>query len=291
MQKKLKKVKDNNLGRLMGLSIILFLLFGFLLLACNKDDEIKPRGNSQAIPIYNQAYIENYIADNIDDIISEAKNAYVLVDPFRQGVAEKIPAIKANNNQVGGYISIGTGEDWRDDFDLLQPFLVSKQWNEWDGEFFVKETTTGIIPIMKKRIDKLANWGCDWVEFDNMDWAFDDENRNKYGFTVTEEEAISYYQELCDYAHSKGIKCMAKNDVVEADNFDGILYESFPNDKDWWNHAVAQKFLDSGKLVIINHYNEPQPNKVYTEYMRLYNEGISYICESKKEKKYIHYNQ
>ena len=285
------KAKKTDVGRLIGLSIIPILALNILFGGCKKDDEIKPRGNNQAIPIYNQAYNENYDADNIDDIILEAKNAYVLVDPFMPGIAENIPAIKAGNNQVGGYISIGTGEDWRDDFVLLQPFLVSEQWDEWGGEFFVKETTTGIIPIMKNRIDKMATWGCDWVEFDNMDWSFDDENRSKYGFTVTEEEGIAFYQELCDYVHSKGMKCMAKNDVVEADDFDGILYESYRNEKDWWNHAVAQRFLDAGKLVIINHYNEPQPNKVYTEYMNLYNEGISYICESKNEKKYIHYNQ
>ncbi|UKN02735.1 endo alpha-1,4 polygalactosaminidase [Paracrocinitomix mangrovi] len=273
------------------LSICCAGLLGFANLSCKKDSEVKPEGNSQAIAVYNQAYCENYEADNIDDIIQEAKNAYVLVDPFADGVVEKIPQIKTNNNQVGGYISIGTGENWRDDFNAMQPYLVSKQWGEWDGEYFVKETTTGIIEIMKARIDKLADWGCDWVEFDNMDWFFDEESNDTYGINVTEAEGIAYYNELCDYAHSKGLKCMAKNHVVQAVNFDGVLYESYNKEKDWWDHAGAQSFLDSGKLVIINHYHEKQPNLVYSEYMDLYNSGISYICESSKEKKYIHYNQ
>ena len=72
--------------------------------------------------------------------------------------------------------------------------------------------------------------------------------------------------------------------MVEANNFDGVLYESYHNEKDWWDHAGAQSFLDAGKLVIINHYNESQPNAVYKEYIELYNEGISYICESTEEK-------
>ncbi len=285
--------KPNNLilNKSTWVFIISSTIFFLLITACNKDNKVKPRGNDQAKPIYNQAYSENYDADNINDIIKDAKNAYVLVDPFMEGIAEQISMVKINNNEVGGYISIGTGENWRDDFDSLKPYLVDMQWDEWEGEFFVKETTTGIIEIMKKRIDKLSLWGCDWVEFDNMDWFFDEEYKTKYGIMVSEAEGIAYYQELCEYAHSLGLKCMAKNHVIGADDFDGVLYESYHDEKNWWDHEGAQQFLDAGKLVIINHYNEPQPNNIYEEYMDLYNEGISYICESSIEKKYIHYNQ
>jgi cysteinyl-tRNA synthetase len=55
----------------------------------------------------------------------------------------------------------------------------------------------------------------------------------KYKFSVTENEAILYYQTLCDYVHLKGMKCMAKNSVKGCDNFDGVLCESFNNEKDW----------------------------------------------------------
>lgn len=272
-------------------SVVPVFIFGFLFGACKKDSAIKPTGNNQAKPVYNQAYSENHDPDTIEDIVSEAKNAYVLVDPFMPGVAEKIPSIQANNNEVGGYISIGTGESWRNDFPDLVPFLVTTQWKEWEGEFFVKKTTTGILQVMKRRIDQLADWGCDWVEFDNMDWFFDEDLKSKYGIEVTRSQGIAYYQELCEYAHTKGLKCMAKNHVVEADNFDGVLYESYRKEKNWWDQEGAQHFLDAGKLVIINHYDEPRPNTVYAEYIDLYNEGVSYICESSKEKKYIHYNQ
>jgi len=271
-----------------------FSLIFILLLAissCKKDDKNPPKGGENTIPIYNHAYQENFDADKIDDIIANAKNAYVLIDPFTEGVPEKISAIKANGNQVGGYISIGTGEDWRDDYDIMKPFLVTKQWGQWAGEYFVNETTTGILPLMKARIDKMANWGCDWVEFDNMDWTLDDKYRKDYDFLVTKSEGIAFYQDLCAYVHEKGMKCMAKNMVDGANDFDGVLYESFAKDKDWWDHAGAQSFLDAGKLVIINHYNESKPNKAYAEYVKLYNNNISFICEDKKLKKYVHFNQ
>ena len=270
-----------------------FALLIILITSC-KDEEIEtnpPTGSSKAIPVYNQAYQENYQEDKISDIILHANNAYVLIDPFQEGVADAVADIKAKGNQVGAYISIGTGEDWRDDYDELKPFLVSKQWGQWPGEYFVNKTTTGILPIMKARIDKIAAWGCDWVEFDNMDWAFDDDYRSEYGIQVTQAEGIAFYQALCDYVHEKGMKCMAKNHVEEAADFDGVLYESYDNEKNWWDTDGTKSFLAAGKLVIINHYNESDCNKVYQEYMDFYNNDISYICEDKKLKKYVHYNE
>ncbi len=270
----------------------LYFLTVLLLANCNKNNsDIKPRGSDKAITVYNQAYQENYEADKIADIIDNAKNAYVLVDPFEDGVREYIADIKAKGNEVAAYISIGTGEDYRSDFTQLQTFLVDEQWGQWPGEYFVNETTTGIVEVMKARIDSLASWGCDWVEFDNMDWVFDDDLRKEYGFQVTTAEGIEYFNTLCNYAHCKGIKCMAKNTVESAVNFDGVLYESYNNDKNWWDTEAAQSFLDAGKPVIINHYNECNCNEVYLEYMKLYNTDLSYICEDCKLKKYVHYNE
>lgn len=103
------------------------------------------------------------------------------------------------------------------------------------------------------QIDSMATWGCDWVEFDNMDWADDDDLRVQYGFQTTRTEGITYFQTLCDYVHEKGMKCMAKNTVNGATHFDGVLYESCDDKKNWWDVAGAQSFLDAGKLVIIYH--------------------------------------
>lgn len=269
--------------------IIFFSIVAISLNSCSKDIE-KPVGSAKAKAVYNQAYQENYEADNIDDILKTAKNAYILLDPFDQNVAQHVSNLKASNNEVGAYISIGTGENYRSDFSTMQSFLVTKQWDEWDGEYFVDKTTTGIVDVMKLRIDKIAAWGFDWVEFDNMDWAFDDVSRTKYGFETTPAEAIAYYNILCDYVHQKGMKCMGKNTVAGGNGFDGVLYESFHNDKNWWETDDTKKFLNQGKLVIVNHYNEPNCNKTYQEYMNLYNADISFICEDRKLKKYVHFN-
>jgi len=268
------------------LSILIYLI----ILSCNTDNEAQIQENN-AIPVYNQAYQENFEEDKITSIVDNAYNAYVLIDPFQDNITNFISSIKANNNEVGAYISIGTGETYRNDFDQMQQYLVVKPWGQWPDEYFVNKTTTGIIDLMKARIDQIAIWGCDWVEFDNMDWIYDDDLRATYGFQVTEAEGIAYYQELCDYVHQKGMKCMAKNLVENASNFDGVLYESYNDDKNWWDQSGAQSFLDDGKLVIINHYNEIDCGKVYSEYKGIYNNNLSFICEDRNLKKYVHFNE
>jgi cysteinyl-tRNA synthetase len=268
----------------------LLLLFTLISFSCTKDDTTDT-SLSKAIPVYNQAYQENFEADKIGDIKINAHNGYVLLDPFEENITEHIAEIQANNNEVGAYISIGTGETYREDYTQMQPYLVSTPWGLWPDEYFVNSTTTGILTLMKSRIDKIADWGCDWVEFDNMDWIYDDELRAIHGFQVTENEGIAYYQELCNYVHSKGMKCMAKNLVENASSFDGVLYESYNDDKNWWEQSGAQSFLDAEKLVIINHYNETNCGQVYSEYKGIYNENLSFICEDANLKKYVHFNQ
>lgn len=268
------------------INILIIITF----LSCNST-ETPENNQAEAKPIYNQAYNENYAPDSISSILINATNAYVLIDPFQDTVYQQVAAIKANNNGVGAYISIGTGETYRSDFTAMQPYLVSTPWGQWPDEYFVNSVTTGIIDLMKARIDQIADWDCDWVEFDNMDWIYDDELRASYGFTVTQAEGIAYYQELCNYAHSKGLKCMAKNTVENASMFDGVLYESYTDDKNWWDQAGAESFINAGKLVIINHYNENNCDAIYQEYKNIYGNSISYICEDNSLQGYKHYNQ
>lgn len=275
--------------------IISIFIFTLILTACGSSSSDtsnnEPEPLAQPMTVYNQAYQENYAADSMDEIVANAKNAYVLLDTFAVGVTQHIKSIKAQGNEVSGYISAGTGEEWRDDFTALQPYLTQTAWPEWPGEFFVSETTTGILSLMKARIDKLADHGVDWVEFDNMDWL-DEESRNTYSLVATVSESKAFINALCDHTHAKGMKCMAKNTVDGFATFDGVLYESYNNEKNWWDSEGTTQFLNAGKPVIINHYNETNCDAVYAEYKARYDsEKISYICEDVATGKYKHYNE
>lgn len=245
---------------------------------------------SQPLAVYNNAYQENYEFDDINYIASNAKNAYVLLDTVRLENLEVLETLKNNGNLVSGYISVGTGETYRDDFSVLEPHLSSKPWGEWPDEFFVSNTT-GVLPIMQKRIDKLSEIGMEWVEFDNMDW-FTQKRKAEYNLSATLEESKIYINTLCDYARTKGLKCMAKNMLEGFENFDGITYESYHDLKNWWDTIVTSSFLEQKKPVIIVHYNELKCDTVYEEYKRVYNnDKISFICEDRTLKRYKHYNE
>ena len=278
------------------LALITISVISLILLSCsngeNLQDVILHNSILKPLCVYNQAYQETYREDNVGDILENAQECYVLVDPFSENfVPGNITGIRENGNSVGCYISVGTGEDWRDDFSVMRPFLVEKQWGEWAGEFFVNETTTGIIPIMEERIDQMADWGCDWIEFDNMDWSFDEKNRRQYHFEATSDDGEKYFQELCDYTHEQGMLCMSKNIRIGAENFDGITMESYHNEKNWWDDETLEGFLKEGKLTIIVHYDEPSCKDVYKEYLLRYDDGLSFICEDREMKDYMHFNE
>jgi cysteinyl-tRNA synthetase len=259
----------------------------------NPDDAIEPP--SGAICVWNQAYQENYTEDEVSAMVANARGCYVLIDPFGSVEARNaISQLKAHENVVGCYISSGTCEDWRDDYEEMREFCVDTPWGEWAGEYFVDEPGNELIALMQKRIDTMATWGCDMVQFDNMDWAFDDEKREAYGFGATPEEAIAYNQTLCDYTRGRGMGCMAKNTNEGAEDFDGVTFESYNDDtapgKDWWSHDELQGFLDAGKNCIIVHYDEPDCDDVYAQYRQVYGDGLSFICEDRSEKAYRHYS-
>jgi cysteinyl-tRNA synthetase len=248
------------------------------------------RGLPQPICVWNQAYQENYAADTVPEILAGARNCYVLVDPFAGADARAaIAQMRQQGNVVGCYISVGTCEDWRDDFAAIKPYCVSQQWGEWPGEYFVDRTDTGLVPLMEARIDKLAGWGCDMVEFDNMDWAFDSANRSQYGISATAAQAETYNRALCAHAHEKGVGCMAKSSAQGAADFDGLTVESYPDDMDWWTAADMKGMLSSGKPGIVVHYDATDCAGVLAQYQSEYGNKLSFICEDRGLKKYRHF--
>ena len=246
------------------------------------------------VAVWNHAYQENYERDTFDAILAGARNAYVLLDPFLSEVDGRVPetvaALHDAGNEVSAYISIGTGEDWRDDFEALKPYLTTTQWDEWGGEYFISTPNDAVLSIMKARIDRIADWGFDWVEFDNMDWVYNDDTRSVYGAKASIADGVAYYQDLCAHVHAKGMKCMAKSTVENAGMFDGATYESYEDNRNWWDQAGAEQFLADDKLVIVVHYDDTDSAATYTGYQAIYGPKLSFICEERALKGYKHFN-
>lgn len=247
---------------------------------------------AQPVCVYFEAYQENYEPDRVSDIVENARGCYVLIDPFGSREArDAIPALKEADNRVGCYMSVGTCEDWRDDYDAMRDHCVNEPWGDWEGEYFVDRPNAELIGLMQARIDALAEWGCELVEFDNMDWAFDEDYRSEYGFTATPEEGIAYFQALCDHVHERGMQCMAKNTAEGAEDFDGGTFESYSDELDWWEHSHLERFLAAGQLGVIVHYDEADCPSVYSDYRLEYGDRLSFICEDSELEAYWHFNE
>ncbi len=240
---------------------------------------VVPASPAAPLCLWNHAYQENTDADSVADILAGAQGCYVLLDPFYEAAAaDAIAPLHAAGNVIGCYISVGTCEDWRDDFDDMREFCTAKEWGEWEGEFFVSDPD-GILPWMQARIDQLAAWGCDMVEFDNMDWASDEDQNHRFQLAVTPDQAIAYTATLCDAVHTAGMGCMAKNTMDGLQGFDGGTFESYPDELDWWEHDHLQGFVDEGLPGVIFHYDEPDCADVTLWYRQRYGSGVSVLCE------------
>lgn len=231
--------------------------------------------------VYNQAYSENDGADSLEEILQHARGCYVLVDPFDMSATQrqKLPTI-TKQNTLSCYMSIGTAEEWRDDFDTLKPFASDEQWDEWNGEYFISEISDEVVNVMKTRIDTIIKNGCEYVEFDNMDWA-DEDNVENYNLNVTREDAHNYARTLCNYAHSKGLKCMAKSTNFDDALFDGLTVESYPQDKNWWAENELKGVLWRGDIGLVIHYNENKCESAEQYYKSLYGGKLLFLCEDR----------
>lgn len=246
---------------------------------------------AEPLTVWNQAYQETYQPDSLDSIAQHAQDAYVLLDPFDEtapgGWPAYVAALKARGNQPGAYISIGTAEAWRADFDRLRPALVAQPWEAWDSEYFIKQVDDLVLDVMKARIDRIAALGFIWVEFDNMDWALDDRNRDVYGVRTTPAQSLTYARTLCAHAQAKGLKCMAKSMVRGMPMFDGATYESYPDNMGWWDQDAARDLLARGKPVVIIHYNSANCAGVLDHYIGIYGPEVSVLCETAAANGYV----
>lgn len=251
---------------------------------------------------YNTAYEENNFLDKHDYALNTAKNCYILIDidnfDDNKAVINYTNALKINNNTIGCYMSVGTVEDWRSDFKqfVKGQDYQSKEWPEWQGEYMIKSGSDGkitdnTISLMKKRIDKFSQIGCEYVEFDNMDIDEDNDMTNIKGSAMRD-----YNIELCNYVHSSHMKCMAKNtgpSDIDDDKFDGLTVESYPKELNWWGLEHALQFTSNDKPFMISHYKEKTVDdclEIWAYYRTTYNNSdLGFVCSQYETKHYIHF--
>lgn len=118
-----------------------------------------------------------------------------------------INAAKAAGAKVMCYISAGSAENWRDDFQQFPKSVVGKAYEGWPGEWWLDtRNIQALAPIMRARIAACAEKGFDVLDPDNINGY-----ENDTGFNITRWHSIEYIEWLANLAHEYGMAFSLKN--------------------------------------------------------------------------------
>lgn len=159
--------------------------------------------------------------------------------------ADRIAQLHDDGRVVICYFSAGSYEDWRPDASSFPDAALGKKLDGWAGERWLDITDDGVRDIMRARLDRARDAGCDGVEPDNMDGYAND---NGVGLNATEQ--LDYNRFIADEAHRRGLSVGLKNDLDQLESliewYDWALNEECAAYKECGRMAV---FLDAGKAV------------------------------------------
>ncbi|ORX57831.1 hypothetical protein BCR36DRAFT_409294 [Piromyces finnis] len=163
------------------------------------------------------------------------------------------------------YFSGGTAEDFRDDYKeyFKHEGLVKNKYPEWDGERFVDVRKDSLKPIIKARMQKAINMGCDAIDVDNLDLYQARPVKNEWSNPLTKEEAITFATWVGNTAHSMGIAVGLKNCFDIVDNVG--KYFDFGISEDCARKSECQyykNFIKTGKPVFAINYSLSYAPKV-----------------------------
>lgn len=122
---------------------------------------------------------------------------------------------------VGAYMSVGSAEKWREDYDALSCCKLSKM-KGWSGEYWLDIRKPEVLEVMKKRIDKMHTLGMKGFYTDNSDVMNHED-------VIKKEDNMKYLKAISDYAHAKGMLIFMNNGLEmikdTVGTFDGYINE------------------------------------------------------------------
>jgi hypothetical protein len=118
----------------------------------------------------------------------------------------------------------------------------------WPGEAWGDIRSPALLSFLAARADRAVAVGCDGIEFDNIDHAF-----NRTGWAITPVENVIAARSLARLAHERGLAALAKNAgelaCGLAPSFDGVFVEECQANRE------CDAYLPyAGKLVALIEY-------------------------------------
>jgi hypothetical protein len=183
--------------------------------------------------------------------------------------ADYIATAESNGVTTWCYLSVGTAEEWRDDYDDFldldaadradgNPGLVGEIYPEWPDERWLNARRfEPFMHLIEARLDTCADKGFSWVEFDNMD-AFEATT----GFDITRADQRTYVEALVAASNARGLGTIHKNatglatalvPLMDALLLEGCVLYDFCEE--------AAPYLSAGKPVMNAEYPEEFPEE------------------------------
>eukprot|EP00727_Mastigamoeba_balamuthi_P004245 m51a1_g13818 putative endo alpha- polygalactosaminidase (274) ;mRNA; f:422251-423382 len=119
-----------------------------------------------------------------------------------------IDTLHAAGRVVICYYSAGTAEKGRPDYSRFPAASLGKKLPDWPQERWVDFRMDAVKQIMIDRLDLAASKGCDGVEPDNVDGAF-----NNNGLGLSKQDQLQYNRWTAQQAHARGLSVGLKNDL------------------------------------------------------------------------------
>lgn len=164
----------------------------------------------------------------------------------------QIAALQRTGRYVICYVSAGSVEDWRTDADEVPREAIGKPLAGWPGERWLDVRHPGVLRVVTARVARLADKGCQGVEFDNVDGY-----ANDTGFPLTARDQLRYNISLARVARAAGLSPGLKNAVGLiprlVSQFDWALNEECVTYRECDRY---RPFTRAGKPVFVLEYGE-----------------------------------
>lgn len=231
---------------------IAYLLVPMVFLCCSSEDkpiqETSQPNSSYVIPIgktfeWRLDSLSNTFLTNADVVDIDAFSA----------TPELVANLKAQGKTVIAYVSVGSIENYRPDFNNFPQSIIGKDYDGYPDEKWLDVRQIELLgPILQARFDMIKNKGFDGIEPDNMNGY-----QNDTGFNISEEDAVVFSRWLIAQAHNRGLSMGQKNSeelITQLyDEFDWVLTEDAFVD-DFYKDVLP--FIDAGKAVFLVEYTD-----------------------------------
>lgn len=201
-------------------------------LFCKKKNKQPPREIKPVEPISNSEWwrpeLKNFQIlhfNSTSDLLRKVHDSTEIVNLELSQIQEHPNCIQELHKigvRVVAYMS-ASYEDWRDDASQYPEEAKGKKMDGWD-ELWPKLTSLKLRVFLEKRMKIAKQLGCDAIEIDNTDAAWNDT-----GFNISPNDNLKALVDLANRAHNLGLAIFLKNTGNIAKelepHFDGIFSE------------------------------------------------------------------